>query len=60
MSSVRAQGTSNLLVLGWDLLKLGALAFGGLGATLTLLQRRLVDERGWLQQSDISEGLAFT
>lgn len=49
-----------MFILGWDLLKLGAVAFGGLGATLTLLQRRLVDERGWLQQSDISEGLAFT
>jgi chromate transporter len=42
------------------MLKLGAVAFGGLGTTLTLLQRRLVDQRGWLQQPDISEGLAFT
>lgn len=60
MSSERAPGTASLFVLGVELLKLGALAFGGLGVTLTLLQRRLVDERGWLQQSDISEGLAFT
>lgn len=60
MRSTRSQGASGLFILGWDLLKLGAVAFGGLGATLTLLQRRLVDERGWLQQSDISEGLAFT
>jgi chromate transporter len=59
MSSAPQAGPG-LLVLGWDLLKLGALAFGGLGATLSLLQRRLVDHRGWLQQSDISEGLAFT
>lgn len=49
-----------LHALAWELLRLGALAFGGLGATLTLLQRGLVDRRGWLQQSDISEALAFT
>ncbi len=46
--------------LGWELLRLGALAFGGLGATLALLQRGLVDRRAWLRQSDISEALAFT
>lgn len=50
----------NLLLLGWLLLKLGSMAFGGLGATLTLLQRQFADERGWLKESDISEGLAFT
>ena len=49
-----------LAVLGWELLRLGAFAFGGLGATLVLLQRGLVDRRRWLQQSDISEALAFT
>jgi chromate transporter len=49
-----------LRVLGWELLRLGAFAFGGLGATLVLLQRGLVDRRQWLQQSDISEALAFT
>jgi chromate transporter len=46
--------------LGWELLKLGAVAFGGMGSTLALLQRRLADEYGWLEQSVISEGLAFT
>jgi chromate transporter len=60
MNSTRTQETSSLFVLGWDSLKLGALAFGGLGATLALLQRRFVEQRGWLQPSDISEGLAFT
>lgn len=60
MSSTRTETVPSLPVLGWDLLKLGALAFGGLGVTLTLLQRELVEKRGWLQQSDISEGLAFT
>ena len=60
MSSERPREAVGLFVLGWVLLRLGAAAFGGLGATLSLLQRRLVDERGWLQQSDVSEGLAFT
>jgi chromate transporter len=49
-----------LYAMAWELLRLGALAFGGLGATLTLLQRGLVDRCQWLQQSDISEALAFT
>jgi chromate transport protein ChrA len=50
----------SLLALAWELLKLGAVAFGGLGSTLALLQRRLADERGWLEPSVIGEGLAFT
>ncbi len=49
-----------LYVIGWELLRLGAAAFGGLGATLALLQRALVDRRQWLKQSDIAEALAFT
>lgn len=49
-----------LLVLCWEHLRLGAVAFGGLGVTLALLQRVLVDRRQWLTQSDIAEALAFT
>jgi chromate transporter len=55
-----AAETPRLSMLAWELLKLGAVAFGGLGSTMALLQRRLADERGWLEQSVISEGLAFT
>jgi len=50
----------SLPVMGWELLRLGGVAFGGLGATLALLQRGLVDRRQWLKQSDIAEALAFT
>jgi chromate transporter len=50
----------SLLMLAWELLRLGAFAFGGLGSTLALLQRRLVDGRGWLQERDISEALAVS
>jgi chromate transporter len=49
-----------LLTVGCELFRLGALAFGGLGATLAMLQRGLVDRRKWLQESEISEALAFT
>jgi chromate transporter len=55
-----AKQKPTLYALAWELLRLGALAFGGLGATLTLIQRGLVDRRQWSQQSDISEALAFT
>ena len=47
-------------VLTWELLRLGAVAFGGLGATLALLRRALVERRGWLEQADIAAALAFT
>ena len=50
----------NLPALAWALLRIGAVAFGGLGATLALLQRDLGDRRGWLQPSDVSEALAYT
>lgn len=57
MSARRNPGLPTMI---WELLRLGALAFGGLGATLALLQRGLVDRREWLQQRDIGEALAFT
>jgi chromate transporter len=50
----------NLSALAWALLRIGAVAFGGLGATLALLQRDLGQRRGWLQPSDVSEALAYT
>lgn len=46
--------------LGWALLCIGAVAFGGLGATLALLRRELVEQRAWLRPSDVTEGLAYT
>lgn len=53
-------GAPGLAAIGWSLLQVGAVAFGGLGVTLSLLQRALVAERQWLRESDISEALAFT
>jgi chromate transporter len=46
--------------IAWALLRIGAVAFGGLGATVALLNRDLVQQRGWLRSSDVSEALAYT
>jgi chromate transporter len=54
------KGKPSLLVIGWELLRVGAFSFGGMGATLALLQQRVVERRQWLVSSDISEALAFT
>lgn len=56
----RATRRPGLLSLGWALLCIGAVAFGGLGATLALLRRELVERRGWLRPSDVTEALAYT
>jgi chromate transporter len=50
----------DLLSLAWALLRIGAAAFGGLGATLALLNRDLVERREWLRSGDVSEALAYT
>ena len=39
---------------------LGAQGFGGLGAVLALLTRDLVERRGWLRESDVTEALTYT
>lgn len=48
-----------LPVLCWTFLRIGALAFGGLGAAVALLQRDLVDRRRWLTPADLTDALAF-
>ena len=50
----------NLIAVAGIFLRLGAVAFGGLGATLALLQRELVERRHWLTERDFSESLAYT
>jgi chromate transporter len=46
--------------LAWALLRIGAVAFGGLGVTLSLLNRDLGERRAWLRSGDVSEALAYT
>jgi chromate transporter len=41
-------------------LRIGALAFGGLGATLALIERELVDRRGAITREDIAAALTHT
>ncbi|HEV8680334.1 MAG TPA: chromate transporter [Stellaceae bacterium] len=42
------------------MLRIGAVAFGGLGAAIALLHRDLVERRGWLRASDVTDALAYT
>jgi chromate transporter len=46
--------------LGWIFLHIGATAFGGLGTTLTLIERELVTKRGVLTPADVTEALTYT
>lgn len=50
----------NLVQIGWAFVRLGAIAFGGLGATLSLIQREFADRHRWITVKDVSEALAFT
>jgi chromate transporter len=49
-----------VLALGWVFLRIGAIAFGGLGAALILVERDLVDKRRWLTPTDLTEALTYT
>src|SRR6266481_4651558 len=45
--------------LGWVFLRIGAVAFGGLGAALALVERELVAKRTWLTAADVTEALTY-
>ena len=47
-------------VLAVAFLRIGAVAFGGLGATIALLRTDLIERRGWCADRDVSEALALT
>lgn len=49
-----------MISLGWLFLRIGATAFGGLGAALALVERELVTKRGMLTQADVTEALTYT
>ena len=46
--------------MGWAFLRLGAVAFGGLGATLALIEREWVERRQALTKEDVLEALTYT
>lgn len=65
MSSHHAAPTAplahlRLLEVGWVFLRIGAVAFGGLGAALALIQRELVERRRVLTAADVTEALTYT
>jgi chromate transporter len=55
-----AARAGSLLTLGYIFLRIGATAFGGLGAALALVERELVTKRQWLTAADVTEALTYT
>ena len=55
-----AARAGSMLTLWWVFLRIGTLAFGGLGAALALVERDLVDQRRWLTPADLTEALTYT
>jgi chromate transporter len=49
-----------LLRLGWVFLRIGTIAFGGLGAALALVEHELVTRRQILTKAEITEALTYT
>jgi chromate transporter len=49
-----------LAQLFWQFLKIGVAAFGGLGVTLSLIDRYLVKDRGVLTAVEVTESLTYT
>jgi chromate transporter len=50
----------SLAQLWWQFIKIGVAAFGGLGVTLSLIDRYLVKARGVLTAQDVTESLTYT
>jgi len=55
-----AARAGSLLTLGDIFLRIGAMAFGSLGAALVLVERELVTKRQWLTAADVTEALTYT
>jgi chromate transporter len=53
-------GAGGLVRLAWALFRIGAVAFGGLGSSLALIERELVGRRRALAKEDITEALTYT
>jgi chromate transporter len=50
----------SLAQLWWQFIKIGVAAFGGLGVTLSLIERYLVKDRSVLTAQDVTESLTYT
>jgi chromate transporter len=49
-----------LTQLWWQFVKIGVAAFGGLGVTLSLIERYLINDRRVLTAQDVAESLTYT
>ena len=54
------QTNFSTLSLALIFLRIGAVAFGGIGAALALIDRELVNKRRWLTAPDVTEALTYT
>jgi chromate transporter len=52
--------SQSALKLSWTFLRIGALAFGGLGATLALIERELVGRQKIASKQDVTDALTYT
>src|SRR6516165_1567327 len=59
-AAAERSGGIRLGVVARIFLRIGATAFGGLGATLALLERELVDGRRLVAREDLAEAVAAT
>jgi chromate transporter len=50
----------SLAQLLWQFIRIGVAAFGGLGVTLSLIERYFVKDRGALTAQDVTESLTYT
>lgn len=59
MSEPHASASYSLRSLVGYFLRLGTLGFGGPVALVGYMHRDLVEQRGWISESDYKEGLAL-
>jgi chromate transporter len=50
----------SLAQLCWEFIRIGVAAFGGLGVTLSLIERYLVKDRAFLTAQTVTESLTYT
>jgi chromate transporter len=48
------------LRLGWTFLRIGVVAFGGLGATLTLIESELIERKKAISKREMTDALTYT
>jgi len=57
---VASEGRPSTLRLGLTFLRIGALAFGGLGATVALVESELAQRQRFISREELAEALTYT